>query len=68
MSLKNFHVVFIIASLILCFGFAFWTYRAPEEIKSHSITLLGILSFVCGLALTGYLIYFFRFSKKVGTA
>jgi ABC-type amino acid transport system permease subunit len=62
MSLKIFHIVFIILSILLAFGFAAW------EVKSYANTGEGlrVLAAVVSLAVGVYLIlYAIRFVRKL---
>jgi len=66
MSLKAFHLVFIIASILLAIGFGVWSflnYSAPHGRTSDLVT--AIASGVVALALVGYEIYFLRKLKNV---
>lgn len=54
MSLKAFHVFFISAAVLLCFGFGLWCLNQP------GYTLTGIASFVVGAALIAYEVNFLR--------
>jgi hypothetical protein len=66
MSLKAFHLVFIIASILLAFGFAAWSllnYRAPNG--SASDLAIGLGSLAVGFGLIGYEIYFLKKLKNV---
>lgn len=66
MSLKAFHLVFIIASILLAFGFAAWSlmnYRSPSG--SASDLAIGLGSLAVGLGLIGYEIYFLKKLKNV---
>lgn len=64
MSLKTFHIVFILASVLLCIGFGAWgfaMYRAGNGIP-HLTT--GILSLATGAFLIWYGIRFLRKLKN----
>jgi len=66
MSLKAFHVVFIVASILLAAGFAAWSianYFAPGGVKSD--LWVGIGSGIAALALIGYEIYFLKKLKHI---
>ena len=66
MSLKAFHLVFIVASILLAAGFGVWSfmnYSAPHG--STSDLVVAIVSGVVALALVGYEIYFLRKLKNV---
>jgi hypothetical protein len=63
MSLKAFHVVFITASSLLCFGFGGWllrTYRGPEGAGSDLVWAIAALA-----AGVGLLVYEGFFLKKL---
>ncbi len=66
MSLKAFHLVFIIASILLALGFGAWSYvnyRAPQGKTSDLV--IAIVSGVIALGLVGYEIYFLKKLKNV---
>ena len=66
MSLKAFHLVFIIASILLAFGFAAWSllnYHSPNG--STTDLVVGLGSLAGGLGLIGYEIYFLKKLKNV---
>ena len=55
MSLKQFHIFFITASIILCFGFGGWgvsTYY--NETDGTANLILGVLGFAAGVVLIWY--------------
>jgi len=55
MGIKYIHVVLIVASILLSFGFGVWT-------LNHNCALFGYLSFLIGVAL---IIYCTQFIKKM---
>lgn len=59
MSLKNFHVVFITASVLLAFFFAAWCLGLGEQ-AGASWRAAGIASAVTGLGLVVYEAWFLR--------
>ena len=66
MSLKAFHLVFIVASILLAIGFGVWSflnYASPQG--STSDLVVGIVSGVIALGLVGYEIYFLKKLKNV---
>lgn len=66
MSLKAFHVVFIVASILLTAGFAAWSlanYLSPAGVKSDLWICIG--SGTAALGLVGYGIYFLKKLKNV---
>jgi hypothetical protein len=66
MSLKAFHVVFIAASLVLAFGFGGWGVHDWSVRGDGTNLALGIGSFVFGLLLIPYSIWFLRKTRKTG--
>ena len=67
MSLKTFHLVFIIAAIALAFGFGAWwlkIYFSPAG--SGWDLVFGIASIAAGVALILYERYFLRKTKDVG--
>lgn len=65
MSLKAFHVVFIIASILLAFGFAAWAWVNYSAEGQGSLLYYGIGSSVVGVGLVGYFAYVLRKLKNV---
>jgi len=66
MSLKAFHLVFIVASILLAIGFAVWSfmnYSSPQGTRSDLV--VAIVYGVVALALVGYEIYFLKKLKNV---
>ncbi len=66
MSLKAFHIVFLIASTLLAFGFAAWALKQYFAGASRTDLVLGIASLVLGLALIWYGRYFLKKLKHIG--
>lgn len=54
MSLKAIHIVFIIASVLLCFGFGWWLYTQFEENQVSAYLFSSVLSGLTGLGLIAY--------------
>ena len=54
MSLRTIHIVFITASVILCFGFGAWELRVYRGHHHRSDLIMGIGSLVCGAVLVAY--------------
>lgn len=54
MSLKAFHIIFIIASTVLAFGFGVWELKSYFAVEEKQSLLLGIFSIVAGIALIWY--------------
>ncbi|MFN0149797.1 MAG: hypothetical protein ACKVU1_03680 [bacterium] len=60
MSLKAFHVFFIIVSILFAAGFGVWNLRAHAAGDGGASLALGIAGFVAGAALVAYLFSFVR--------
>jgi hypothetical protein len=65
MSLKAFHIVFIIASIILAFGFGIWL--AVTFFKEGGVMnlIFAIASFGAGVGLIFYERYFLKKTKNL---
>jgi hypothetical protein len=66
MGLKNFHVVFVIASMLICFGFAAWCFATEPGRQLAGSTPIGAFTIVVGIALGGYLLMFRRKLQREG--
>ncbi len=66
MSLKAFHILFIVASTLLAFGFGVWALKQYFAGASKTDLALGIASLVLGLGLIWYGRYFLRKLKDIG--
>jgi len=58
MSLRAFHIVFILLSILLLFGFGYW-----QSSVNHSAAAAG-LSMALGALLAAYLVWFISKIKK----
>ena len=65
MSLKSFHIFFIVLSVILAGGFGYWGLAISPSTLDR---LLGVLSIVSGIALVIYLVWFLKKIKKLNGA
>jgi len=65
MSLKAFHIVFIIASILLAFGFAAWALVNHAKTGEQSLLWYGIGSAAAGVVLVGYFAYVLRKLRNV---
>lgn len=61
MSLKAFHIVFIILSILLAAGCAAWSFLNEIAIP------FGVISGLCGVALVLYGIWFLKKSRRIIT-
>ena len=67
MSLKHFHIVFIVLAVLCSFGFGAWALMSDVGAASSSIRLTGWLSLILGTGLAVYGVWFYRKSKHVIT-
>jgi hypothetical protein len=65
MSLKAFHVVFVIASILLAFGFGGWEIKTYSEFGQRLDLMFGIGSGISGIVLIGYFRFVLRKLKDV---
>lgn len=54
MSLKAFHIVFIVASILLAFGFGAWSFREYSSDDGVWNLVFGVGSTAAGVALVFY--------------
>ena len=67
MSLKAIHLLFIVVSTLLCFGFsawAFWAY-SNEDMGRQANMVMGSVSVVIGVGLIVYGRYFLKKLRDV---
>lgn len=65
MSLKAFHVVFIVASFALALGFAGWALVEWRNEGGVGMALMGFGSLAVAIAIVPYSIWFLRKLKRV---
>jgi hypothetical protein len=65
MSLKAFHVFFVIVSVLCALGFGAWSIAEYLRTGRGSVLLLGILGFAAAAALVWYGLWFLRKLKNV---
>lgn len=65
MSLKHFHIIFIVASWLLAFGCAAWCFFTPDGNGSRLYLLGGIASLMAGVSLVGYNVWVWKKMKKI---
>lgn len=63
MSLKDFHIVFIIAAIILSLGFGVWALNNYGQPATIGLQITATGSFLVSLALSVYCILFIRKMK-----
>ena len=66
MSLKAFHIFFIVMSMALCIGFGVWTTQDFARSGSWVNLSLGVGSFIGSMLLAWYGVWFLRKLKGVG--
>jgi hypothetical protein len=59
MSLRAFHILFIVLSILMSAGCAWWAFA------NGAAPLFGIVSAVVAVGLVGYAVYFLRKTKKL---
>lgn len=65
MSLKAFHVFFVIVSVLCALGFGAWSLADYSRTGSGSVLALGVAGFVAAAALIFYGFWFLRKLKNV---
>lgn len=63
MSLKAFHVVFVVCSVLLSLGLLVWAALQPE--RTPEVLTLGLLGLVAAVALVAYGAWFLKKLKGV---
>ena len=58
MSLKSFHVFFIVLAVLSSLGFAVWAFTKGGAEPSSALGAMGIFSALAGLALAVYGVWF----------
>jgi hypothetical protein len=64
-SLKAFHIFFIVASTVLCLGFGVWSTQDFARSGSSVHLALGVGSFIAAILLPCYGVWFLRKLKGV---
>lgn len=65
MSLKAFHVVFIVASILLAFGLSAWSLTNFSNTGGTGDLIYGLASGVIGAGLVAYGVYFLKKLKHI---
>jgi len=66
MNLRAFHIVFIVLSTLLAFGFGVWCLGFRPQGANGVYLGMGIVSFVVGLGLAAYGTWFLKKAKGLG--
>jgi hypothetical protein len=65
MSLKAFHIFFVVVSTLCALGFGGWAVADYQRTGSGTVLLLGVLGFAAAVALVWYGLWFLRKLKNV---
>ena len=65
MSLKGFHIIFIIASILMAFGFAYWAYFQNTQTPATGYIATAIISTLIGVGLVVYEVNFIRKNETI---
>lgn len=66
MSLKGFHIFFIVLASLCSLGFAAWTFLAPQNVLTGPILVSGWTSAFAGVTLAVYGVWFVvKKSRKI---
>ena len=66
MSLKAFHIFFILMSILITLGFAAWIlFGGATGDQKASLSVMAVISGVLGIGLIGYGFYFIRKSRDI---
>lgn len=65
MSIKGFHLIFIVIAAIFSGGFGTWVFLLDERERSLGLTIGGVLTIVASVLLLAYGVYFYRKSKSI---
>ncbi len=63
MSLRAFHILFIVVSVVLAFAFGGWALRV--ERGGTLYPAMGVASLLVGVALVGYAAWFVRKTRRL---
>ncbi len=65
LSLKIFHIIFIVASIILSFGFGAWAWQYHQINKEPLYLGFSLVSYIFGILLVLYLTKVIKKLKKI---
>lgn len=65
MSLKHFHILFIVFAAVFCLAFGAWAFMAMEQ--PLEVRGMGIFSVILGGVLAVYGVYFLRKARRIIT-
>ncbi len=67
MDLKNFHVLFIMASIVVALGFGLWCFFTEAGTAVAGSTVIGTISVIVAAALVIYAVVFLKKMGREGT-
>jgi len=62
MSLRTFHIIFIVCSIIVTIGFGYWAMRHFQQHQTPAYLWTGVISFIAAI---GLMVYEYFFLQKV---
>jgi hypothetical protein len=65
MSLKTFHIFFIVVSILFAFGFSWWEFSSFRTVGQSIDLILMIVSVVTGIGLIFYCLWFVKKSHAL---
>lgn len=65
MSLKSFHIFFILIAVAITAGFGWWGLREYSYFRNMLMLVLGALSFAGAVGLVVYLVWFLKKAKDL---
>ena len=66
MSIKGFHVIFIVVAALFCGGFGVWAlFFESAEAAGEAIKAFGVAGLIASIILFVYGVYFYRKSKSI---
>ncbi|MDA7535757.1 hypothetical protein N9F48_03025 [Akkermansiaceae bacterium] len=65
MSLKGFHLIFIIVAALFCAAFGSWAIFIEDGASGKEVTIIGYITLTASVALAAYAVYFCRKAKSI---
>lgn len=65
MSLRGFHILFILIATLLCLSLAYFVYAGYQQSASMTEGVVALGSLASGLILAGYGVWFIRKSRRL---
>ena len=64
MSLRAFHVMFIVCSILVTAGFSWWAYASFQRLHMISYLWTAVIALACAVGLVAYGLFFLRKIKE----